>query len=100
MTNYPYRSQDTNKYLIGRDDDFEQDQHNDDDIEAERALGADDIGERLRGFRDHRELAVECLGALLELVLVLEPGVKPLEIRTVPQHVGLFRHRDTSGHAM
>src|SRR5262249_2643018 len=40
------------------------------------------------------------IGALLEFVFILKPGVEPLEIRPVPKHVGLFRHRNQTRYAL
>src|SRR5262249_32306160 len=40
--------------------------------------------------------AAEDVGAFLELVLPFQSGVQPLEVRMVPQHVGLFGNGDAS----
>jgi len=56
--------------LIGGDDQLQQDQQHDDHFEPQRALGVDHVGERVGGFADHRELAVERGDAILELVFL------------------------------
>jgi len=55
-----------------------------------RPLGVDNVGERLGGVGNHGELARQNVGALLQLILVFEPGVEPFEVRALPQHVGLL----------
>ena len=64
------------------------------------ALGIDEIGQRLGGVADDVELAMERAAALVQLVFVLEPGIKALEIRAVPENVGLFLDRDAAGHPL
>src|ERR1700758_2405448 len=39
--------------LIEHADDLERDQHDDNEFEAQRSAGVDDVGERVGGFRDH-----------------------------------------------
>ena len=70
--------------LIERDDDFERDQQNDNDFEAQRSARVDDVGERIGRFRHHSELSVERIDALFEFVFVFKPGVKPLQVGTIP----------------
>ena len=36
--------------------------------------------------------------ALLELVLVLQPGIQPLQMRLVPEHIGFLFHFDRPRH--
>ena len=64
------------------------------------ALGVDDVGERLRCLGNHRQLARQNVGALLELVFVLQPRVEPLQTGPLPQHVGLFVDRHQPGDAL
>src|ERR1700730_14166716 len=42
-------------YFIERDDDFERYQEYDNDLQSQRALGVDDIGERGRGISNDRQ---------------------------------------------
>ncbi len=83
--------------LRDADHDFKADQKHDDDLEPQRAAGVDDVGERIGGLGDHRELAVERLDPLRQFVFVLQPGLEPLQIRTIPQRVGLLGDRNATG---
>src|SRR5215468_6796522 len=74
--------------LVAGDDDLERDQKDHDQLQPQRALGVDDVGERGRGVRDDLELAVQYFDALAELVFVLEPRIEPFEIGPVPEHIG------------
>src|SRR5581483_5840073 len=80
--------------------DFDQDQHDDDELEAAGAVGVLQVDQGGRRRADEAELAVEGLGALDQLVLVLEPAVEALEVRALPEDVGLFAHGDAAGYAM
>ena len=51
--------------LIEGDDDLKCDQHDDNEFEAERPAGVDEIGEGIGGFRHHGEFAVERIDALV-----------------------------------
>ena len=84
--------------LIESDDDFERDQDNDDEFEAQRSAGVDNIGERVGGFSHHGELPVERIDALLEFVFIFKPGIKPLQIGAVPKRIRLFCDRDATRH--
>src|SRR5580658_9491857 len=82
--------------LVKGDDDLECDKDQDDQSEAQRSAGVDDVGERVGGLGDHRELAVEGIDALLQFVFVFKPGVKPLQIGTVPQRIRFFSACDAA----
>lgn len=49
----------SSKNLETPDRDLDQDQNDDGNLEPQRALGVDDVGQRIGGFGDHRELALE-----------------------------------------
>ena len=66
--------------LIQSDDHLEQDQEHDNKFEPQRASCIDDIGQHLCGLGNDTELAIERFGPLLELILVCEPRIQPLEI--------------------
>ena len=84
--------------LIECDDDLERDQHHDNQFEAQRSAGVDDVGEGVGGFGHHGELPVERIDALLEFVFVLKPGIKPLQVGALPQRIRLFSDRDATGY--
>ena len=69
-------------------------------FEPRRAVGVDDVGQRLRGVADDLELALQDVGALVELVFVDQPGVEALEIGPVPKDVRLFLDRDAARDAV
>ena len=48
--------------------------------------------------RDHGKLAVERIDALFEFVFVLQTRIEPLQIRTVPERIGLLRNRNPAGY--
>ena len=48
-------------------DQFEHDQDDDRRLEPRRAVGVDDVGQRLRGVADHFQLALEHVGPLVQL---------------------------------
>ena len=54
----------------------------------------------LGGLGDDCELARQRMRALLELVLVLELGVEPLQPGAIPERVRLLRHGGAPRHAM
>ena len=86
--------------LNSGDDDLNDDEHDNDQLQPQRSLGIDDVGECLGGIGDHGELAGQDVGAFLQFIFVFQPRVKALENRPFPQHVGLFRHGDQTGNAM
>src|SRR6201989_947789 len=45
--------------LIEHPDDLERDQHDDNELEAQRSAGVDDVGECVGGFRHHGQFPVE-----------------------------------------
>ncbi len=47
----------TRQDLIGRDDDLEYDQHDDNEFQAQRTFGIDYVGKHFCRFGDHCELA-------------------------------------------
>src|SRR5436190_22699596 len=80
--------------LIDRNDHLEQNQEHDNYFEPQRAPRVDDVGQHLRALGDHGELAVQRFRALLEFVLVLQPGIQSLKMRLVPTHIGFLRYFD------
>ena len=67
-------------YLEAANRDLDHDQHHDRDFEPERALGVDDVGQRIRRRRHSGELALERIEPLLQFVLVFEAGIEPVEL--------------------
>ncbi len=65
-------------------DQLEHDQDDDRRFKPRRPVGVDDVGQRMRGFDDHVELALEDACAFVELVFVDQAGVEALEIGPVP----------------
>jgi hypothetical protein len=58
----------------------------------------DEIGHHGGGLADHGELAVQRANPLLQLVLVLEPGIEAFEVGPVPEHVRLLLHGHAARH--
>src|SRR5262249_14783964 len=88
------------KNLKGRDRQFDRDQNHDDDLESQRALGVDRVGEDLGGIGDDGELARQRFGAFFQLIFVLEPRIEPIQVLTVPDHVGFFSDANASRQAV
>ena len=86
--------------LVERDDQLGDDQDHDRRLQPRGAVGVDDVGQRMRGLDDHRELALQGLAALLQLVFVLEARIEALEVGPVPQYVGLFLDGDAARNAV
>src|SRR6478752_7303973 len=86
----------TGPHLVERDEDLEDDQQHDDELQPQAAFGIDEIGQRLGRVADDVELAMERRGALLQLIFVLEAGIKTLQIRAVPENIRLFLDRDAA----
>src|SRR5260370_21432958 len=86
--------------LIERDGDFKRDQKHDDDLQPQRTLCIDDVGERGCGLCDDLKLSVQRLGPFAELVFVFEARVEPLEVGPVPEHVRLLANCDPARQAM
>jgi hypothetical protein len=84
--------------LIKGDDDLECDQRHDNQLEAQRSAGVDDVGEGVGGLGYHGEFPVEHIDAFLEFVFVFKPRIKPLQVGTVPQRIRLFSDRDAAGY--
>src|SRR5262245_7822994 len=62
--------------LDAADHDLDHDEHDDGDLEAQRTLRVDDVGQRIGGPGHRGELALECIEALLQFVLILEPRIE------------------------
>src|SRR6266851_7501871 len=69
--------------------DLENDERDDVPLDAQRVVGADEVDQRLLRARGELELAIERREALVDLELVLEQGIQPLELRVVPQQLRL-----------
>lgn len=88
------------QYLVAADDDFQCNQNDDYLLKSQGSLRVDDVGERLRGVRDHGQFSGQKVRAFLQFVFIFEPGVEFLEVGSLPKNVRLFRHRHETGNAM
>src|SRR5262245_3777868 len=86
--------------FVERYENLHHDQRHNRHFEPHAALDVDDIVERTRVFVDHRKLAREAAGTLLELVLVFEARIEPVELGLVPQEIRLLLDRNPSRHAV
>ena len=75
-------------------DQFENDQDHDRRFESRRAVGIDDIGQRLSGVADHFQLAFENVGPFVQLVFVRKARVEALKLGVVPQDIRLLLDGD------
>ena len=82
--------------MIARDHELDRNQDHDNDLQAQGAPGVDDVGEHLGGLGDDGQLAGQGFGAFLQLVFVLQPGIEPLQVMSIPYDVRLFSDRDTA----
>src|SRR5260221_13433225 len=86
--------------LIEAEQDLDADEADDVPFEPDAALVLHEVDEGAHGLVDEGELALHGPAALDQLVLVLEPRIKALELGVIPQHVRLFLDLDAADHAV
>src|SRR3984893_7130873 len=80
-------------YFIERDDDFERYQEYDNNLQSQRALVVDDIGQCGCCVRNDRQLPVQCLDTFVELIFVFQAGIEPLKVGPIPENVRFLSDR-------
>ena len=65
-----------------------------------RAFVPENVQEGFRILGSKAQLAFQGQVPLLELILVLEPYIEPLQIGLVPEEIGLFSHLHTAHHTL
>src|ERR1700730_16010551 len=87
-------------YFIERDDDFERYQEYDNNLQSQRALVVDDIGQCGCCVRNDRQLPVQCLDTFPEVIFVFPAGIEPLKVGPIPENVRLPSDGYPARHAM
>src|SRR5215510_13598497 len=93
-------SRSTKRHLVYGENNLQQNKSYDDSLQAQRTFSVNNIRQSLSGIRDHGQFTGQEIGALLEFIFILEPGIEPLQVRPFPKYVWLFRHRNETGHSL